>query len=136
MKAKKNSKKLYSQFVESGTDSNREKEVFKMLVGELLGQDQLRGSRCLLVFHAMCLCRQEPSDFRKQQLGSVAFANETVDFAAHTVNAVYGGRNDDDWNVGPLTFHFVCNCFTVHLRHEVVQKNQVNSIRIENPQRL
>ncbi len=45
MKAKKNSKKLYSQFVESGTDSNREKEVFKMLVGELLGQDQLRRRR-------------------------------------------------------------------------------------------
>src|SRR5437016_3300538 len=29
--------KLYSQFIESGADSNREKEVFRMLVGELLG---------------------------------------------------------------------------------------------------
>ncbi len=32
--------KLYSQFIASGADVNREKEVFRMLVGELLNQDQ------------------------------------------------------------------------------------------------
>ncbi len=30
--------KLYSQFIASGAGTDREKEVFKMLVGELLGQ--------------------------------------------------------------------------------------------------
>ncbi len=33
--------KLYSQFVESGADTDREKEVFRMLVGELLGAPAL-----------------------------------------------------------------------------------------------
>ncbi len=34
--------KLYSEFVESGADREREKEVFKLLVEELLGQASLR----------------------------------------------------------------------------------------------
>ncbi len=32
--------KLYSQFVESGAGADREKEVFRMLVGELLGRER------------------------------------------------------------------------------------------------
>jgi len=34
--------KLYSQFVASGASTDQEKEVFKMLVGELLGRDQFK----------------------------------------------------------------------------------------------